>query len=40
MISLKLACPGSFGMRGTAKPDCRIPGGAPVLVKNFSVSNN
>lgn len=40
MISLKLACPESFGMRGTAQPDCRIPGGAPVLVKIFNGSNN
>lgn len=33
MIFLKLACPERFGTQGTAKPNCRTPGGASVLVK-------
>lgn len=33
MIFLKLACPERFGTQGTAKPDCRTPGGASALVK-------
>lgn len=33
MIFLKLACPERFGTQGTAKPNCRTPGGASALVK-------
>ena len=33
MIFLKLACPERFRMQGTAKSDCRTPGGTSALVK-------